>query len=46
MFFLTLRVIPKYDINDIDILIDELPDLFNERKEKGLFKCFKHVFQI
>jgi hypothetical protein len=31
--FLTLQVTPKHDINNVDILIDEIPDLFNERKE-------------
>jgi hypothetical protein len=32
--FLTLQVTPKHDINNINILIDELPDLFKERKDK------------
>ena len=32
--FLTLQVRPKHEINNVDILIQELPNLFNEIKKK------------
>jgi hypothetical protein len=32
--FLTLRILPKHIINNVNILIDEIPSLFEDKREK------------